>query len=126
MRIFLLPIVLGALAAPANAQSLQVIGYSGYLGEWELTATVTEKISGPANEYTGPLTMTHVGLCTQDGSEEKTGTIRLQRSAPPSRLDATVSIAGVECTYSGQMSGFYTGTLNCPDREAVPLRLWLK
>jgi hypothetical protein len=103
-----------------------VIGYSGYLGEWELTATVTEKISGPANEYTGPLTMTHVGLCTQDGPEEKTGTIRLQRSAPPSRLDATVSIAGVECTYSGQMSGFYTGTLNCPDREAVPLKLWVK
>ena len=126
MRIFLVPIVLGILAAPANAQSLQLIGYSGHLGEWELTATVTEKISGPANEYTGPLTMKHVGMCTQDGPEEKTGSIRLQRSAPPSRLDATVSIAGVECTYSGQMSDSYIGTLNCPDREAVPLKLWVK
>ena len=126
MRIFLLPIVLGILAAPANAQSLELIGYSGHLGEWELTATVTEKVSGPANEYTGPLTMKHVGLCTQDGPEEKTGSIRLQRSAPPSRLDATVSIAGVECTYSGQMSDSYTGTLNCPDREAVPLKLWVR
>jgi len=126
VRIFLLPIVLGILAASANAQSLELIGYSGHLGEWELTATVTEKVSGPANEYTGPLTMKHVGLCTQDGPEEKTGSIRLQRSAPPSRLDATVSIAGVECTYSGQMSDSYTGTLNCPDREAVPLKLWVR
>jgi hypothetical protein len=126
VRIFLLPIILGALAVPANAQSLQLIGYSGYLGEWELTATVTEKMSGPAKEYTGPLTMTHVGLCTQDGPEQKTGAIRLQMSAPLSRLDATVSIAGVECTYSGQMSDAYSGTLNCPDREAVPLKLWVK
>ena len=42
MRAFFLPIVLSALATPAGAQSLQVIGYSGYLGEWELTATVME------------------------------------------------------------------------------------
>jgi hypothetical protein len=43
VRALLLSIVLGALVAPAHAQSLEVIGYSGYLGEWELTATVTEK-----------------------------------------------------------------------------------
>src|SRR5690242_6076049 len=46
VRAFFLPIVLSALATPAGAQSLQVVGYSGYLGEWELTATVTERISG--------------------------------------------------------------------------------
>jgi hypothetical protein len=34
-------IILGTFAASAQAQSLEVIGYSGYLGEWELTATVT-------------------------------------------------------------------------------------
>ena len=42
MRAFFLPIILGILATPAGAQSLQIVGYSGYLGEWELTATVTE------------------------------------------------------------------------------------
>ena len=73
VKIFFLPIVLGLLPTPAGAQSLQVIGYSGYLGEWELTATVTERISSRTKEYSGPLTMRHIGLCTQDGPEEKTG-----------------------------------------------------
>ena len=126
MRTFLLPIVLSALAAPAGAQSLQVIGYSGYLGEWELTATVTETASGDMKQYFGPLTMKHIGLCTQDGPEEKTGEMRLQISALPPRLNATLLVAGVECTYSGRLSDSYTGTMACPGRGAVPLRLWVK
>lgn len=126
MRASFLLIVLGTLAAPAHAQSLQVIGYSGYLGEWELTATVTEKISSRTKEYSGPLTMKHVGLCTQDGPEEKTGELHFQISASSSQLDATLSVAGVECSYSGKLSDSYTGTMNCPDREAVPLKLWVK
>ena len=126
MRTLLLPIVLCALAAPAGAQSLRVIGYSGYLGEWELTATVTETASGDTKQYFGPLTMKHVGLCTQDGPEEKTGEMRLQISAASARLNATLSVAGVECTYSGRLSDFYSGTMNCPDQEPVPLKLWLK
>lgn len=125
MRALLLSIILGALASPACAQSLQLIGYSGYLGEWELTATVTENASG-GKQYTGPMTMKHVGLCTQDGPEEKAGEIRLQISASPARLNATIRVAGVDCTYSGQLSDAYVGTMSCPDREAVPLRLWLK
>ena len=126
MKAFFLPIVLSALATPAGAQSLQVIGYSGYLGEWELTATVTERISSRTKEYSGPLTMRHIGLCTQDGPEEKTGEMRFQISASSSQLNATFSVAGVECTYSGRLSDFYTGTMDCPDRQAVPLKLWLK
>ena len=126
MRTFLLPIVLSALAAPAGAQSLQVIGYSGYLGEWELTATVSETASGDIKQYFGPLTMKHVGLCTQDGPEEKTGEMRLQISASSSGLNAKLSVAGIECTYSARLSDSYTGTMNCPDQEPVPLKLWLR
>jgi hypothetical protein len=70
VKAFFLPIVLGVLATPASAQSLQVVGYSGYLGEWELTATVTGTVSGHIKEYSGPLTMKHVGVCTQDGPGE--------------------------------------------------------
>jgi hypothetical protein len=125
MKIFFLPIVLGILATPASAQPLQVTGYSGYLGEWELTATVTETASGAKKEYSGPLTMRHVGLCTQDGPEEKTGEMRLQISAS-SQLNATFSVAGVECTYSGRLTDSYTGTMDCPDRQAVPLKLWVR
>ena len=126
MKALFLSVVLGALASSAQAQSLQVIGYSGYLGEWELTAAVTEKVSSQTKEYSGPLTMKHVGLCTQDGPEEKTGEIRFQISALSARLNATLSVAGVECTYSGRLSDSYDGTMNCPDREAVPLKLWVK
>jgi hypothetical protein len=125
VRAFFLPIVLSALATPAGAQSLQVTGYTGYLGEWELTATVTETDPGRGG-YSGPLMMKHVGLCTQDGPEEKTGEIRLEISTSSSRLAATLSVAGVKCSYNGRLSASYTGTMTCPDREPVPLKLWVK
>ena len=125
MRALLLSIALGALVAPAHAQSLEVIGYSGFLGEWELSATLTEMAAGRKG-YAGPLMMKHVGLCTQDGPEQKTGEMQLLISASSSRLDATLLVAGVECRYSGRLSDAYTGTMTCPDREAVPLKLWVK
>jgi hypothetical protein len=127
MKAFFLPMMMGALATPAGAAPpLQVIGYSGYLGEWELTATVMEAVPGSTTEYSGPLTMRHVGICTQDGPEEKTGTLRFRISAPSSRLNATLSVAGVECSYSGRLSDSYSGTMNCSDRPGVPLKLWVK
>src|SRR2546421_1506858 len=50
---------------------------AGVLGEWELTASVSSA-SNRTKEFSGPLTMRHTGICTQDGPEEKTGEIRLQ------------------------------------------------
>jgi hypothetical protein len=125
VRALLLPIGLLAIVVPAHAQPLEIVGYSGFLGEWELTATVTETAAG-RNAYSGPLTMRHVGLCTQDGPEERTGEMRFEFSASSSRLNATLRVAGVECSFSGRLSGSYDGTLTCPDREAVPLKLWVK
>lgn len=122
MRAPLLGIALSVLSVPAQAQSLEVIGYAGVLGEWELTATVTEREQGGA--YSGAVTMTHVGLCTQDGPERKTGEIRLRMAA--SQLNATLSLAGVECTYSARLSDAYKGQMNCPDRPALPLTLWVR
>lgn len=126
MRALVLLIVLGALTTPARAQSLQVMGYAGVLGEWELTATVTETASQRTKTFSGPLTMKHVGACTQDGPEEKTGEIRFQISGLSSRMKATLLVNGIECTYSGRLSDSYTGMMNCPDRRAVPLTLWVK
>jgi hypothetical protein len=123
VRALVLSIVLGALALPVQAQPLEIIGYSGYLGEWELTATVTAT-APPRKAYSGPLTMRHVGLCTQDGPEEKTGEMHLELTA--SKMTATLSVAGVECSYSGLFSDSYAGTMTCPGREAVPLRIWVK
>ena len=127
MRVLLLLVALCALAGPARSQSLEVTGYAGVLGEWELTAAVTPgKASRQTREYAGPLTMKHVGWCTTEEPEEQTGEIRLEISPLLSRLKATVSIAGVECTYRASLSDSYTGMMKCPGRPAVPLELWVK
>ena len=70
--------------------------------------------------------MKHVGICTQDGPEEKTGELRFQISASSSRLNATLSVAGVECTYSGQLSRLIYRHDELPGRQGVPLKLWVK
>ena len=116
--------VLGALATPAGAESLEVLGYAGVLGEWELTASVTANDNTRA--YSGPLTMTHVGICTVDGPEEKKGEIRFRLSESSSRIQATLLVDGTECSYSARLSDFFTGSMNCPNRPAVPLKLWVK
>lgn len=126
MRALLLLTVLSAFATPARSQQLEVIGYAGVLGEWELTASVTEKTSGRTRELHGPLTMKHVGVCTQSGPEEKTGEIRMQISGLFSSMKATVLIEGVACTYSARLSDAYKGLLTCPDRAPVPLTLWVR
>ena len=113
-------------AAHAESDPLQLVGYSGYLGEWELTATVTEGGSTTPKEYSGPLSMKHVGLCTQDGPEEKSGKIRVQMVPSESRIKATLWVDGVECGYQGILSDFYSGTMDCSGHERVPLKLWIK
>ena len=119
-------LVMGALSAPAQAEPRQILGYAGVLGEWELSATVSEKARLLGREFSGSLSMKHVGICTQAGPEERTGEIHLQISAFSSRLDAKLLVEGIECSYSAQSSTPYSGMLACPDRETIPLRLWLK
>ena len=126
MRALLSLFVLGALSASAQAEPRRVVGYAGVLGEWELTATVNEKAHWWSKEFSGPLSMKHVGLCTRDGPEERTGEIRFQISAYSSQLDAKLLVEGIECTYSAKLSEPYNGMMACPDREAIPLKLWLR
>ena len=122
-----LVLALGLLASPASAGSQEIVGYSGLLGEWELVATVTEDGSSTMpGEYFGPFSMKHVGLCTQDGPEEKSGKIRIRMPASSSRMEATLWLDGVECGYQGVLSDFYSGTMACSGRERVPLKLWIK
>ena len=92
-----------------------------------LAATVvTQKAFRRTREYAGPVTMKHVGWCTQAGPEEKSGEIRLRISTLSSRLTGTLSVDGVDCTYRASPSDSYTGTMQCPGRASVPLELWLK
>ena len=116
----------GLPAASAKADSLQILGYSGFLGEWELTAIVTDEGSSTARQYSGPLSMKHVGLCSQDGPEEKSGRMQIRMASSSARLQATLWLDGLECSYTGIRNDFYSGTMNCAGRETVPLKLWVK
>jgi len=124
VRALLVLVSLGALAGPASAQSVEVFGYAGVLGEWELNAEVAQTLPGDSVTFGGPLTMRHVGICTQAGPEEKSGEIWLQVSL--SRLDGTLTFTNEKCSFTGTLAESYTGVLRCRNRRVVPLRLWLK
>src|SRR5437868_5243976 len=67
--------LLGAAAAlfsPAELAAMELLGQAGVLGEWELTGNLVHSGSGAGKEFSGPLTMKHVGICAQDGREERT------------------------------------------------------
>ena len=121
------PLALAALLGivpSAHAESMELLGFAGVLGEWELTAPLTLTGTGKTRDFAGPLKMRHVGVCTQDGPEEKTGEIKVTLTGK-SRMVATLMVGGVECSYSGRESESYSGSLKCPDRRAVPLMVWL-
>ena len=69
--------------------------------------------------------MKHVGICTVDGPEQKTGEIKLQVIGT-SRVKATLFVDGVACAYAGRKSDSYSGLLRCQDQRDVPLLMWLK
>jgi hypothetical protein len=130
----LLPIAVAGVVAElvmdgaAEAQTLQLGGQFGYLGEWELSAEVTAQPPAARREYAGSLTMKHVGLCAIDGPEEKTGRIKLRMLAS-SRVKATLLFDGRECTYQGALSPAHIGAMECadaPDRQGTPISLWVK
>ena len=114
-----------ALAAPSAARTLSVTGQSGILGEWELTATVSARTDGEAG-WSGPLRLKHVGFCSAEGPEEKTGELRLRVSDPPGEATATLVIDGTACTFKGQLTNEFDGVLTCPDRPAVPMLLMIE
>lgn len=113
-----------ALLRPAVPPAIELTGFSGYTGEWELTASLAR--NGTSREFSGPLKMTHVGWCSQDGPEIKTGELSLKIARLTSRIDMSVRVDGSECAYSARLSDVYEGLLTCPDRRPVPLTLWLR
>lgn len=112
-----------ACAMPPSASALELIGQAGILGEWELTANL--EAAGGRQQFAGPITLKHTGICTTSEPEKRTGDIRLQMIGA-SRIKAALTIEGNPCTYSGSKSDAYVGTMSCRDRRDVPLRLWVK
>ena len=113
------------LAGSADAQTRAVSGQLGILGEWELSATVTEQTKGDG-QWVGQLSLKHIGFCSADGPEEKTGEMRLLISQPSGDLTATMSIDGDVCTFTGKLKAGYDGVMRCPNRRSVPIMLSIR
>jgi len=107
---------------------LRLIGAIGYLSEWEVNGNIIESVSGRIREFSGPLTMRHVGLCSQAGPEEKVGDIRLQMVGlgSVSQFRATMTMDGAKCTFGGRLSDTYSGVMDCGGAKGVPLTLSIK
>ena len=86
VRALTLAVAVSALVAPAAAEPREVFGYAGDLGEWEITASVTENASLPTTGFSGPLVMKHVGICTREGPEVK------ERRNPLSFVERVITI----------------------------------
>jgi hypothetical protein len=123
MRAKLAFLALALLPIAAQADDLAVTGKLGFLGEWQVKADVREITAGRRAEFSGPLTLTHIGLCSVNGPVEKSGEIRLRRVGLIwSRIEATISFDGKQCRFAARGSKTYEGTLQCPN-GGIPLRL---
>src|SRR5436305_6849840 len=96
--------VVGAAAlcftARPNVAAMELLGQAGVLGEWELTGNLLEEGAGARKEFSGRLKMTHVGICSVEGPEERAGEIRLRLLGSQSRLTAKLGLDGAPCSYS--------------------------
>jgi len=111
------------LTGAANAQTRVVTGQAGVLAEWDLTATVTEVSGG---NWSGPLSMKHIGFCSSDGPEEKTGRLSLTLSEPAREVTATMTIEGDTCTFHAPFADGYDGVMHCPGRRDIPMMLMIR
>jgi hypothetical protein len=114
------------LAAPACAEPLQIHGTTGYASEYELSGSVSEQDLKGKTEFSGPLIVKHVGLCTRDGPKETVGEIRLELTQSSPRITATLDFYGSKCTYKGIFSESYRSFMDCGREGNIPLRLWTK
>jgi len=117
--------LLAAGGSFAQSQSLHVEGVAGYLSEWELSADVAAVGANGSEQFAGPLTLKHVGLCSPGGLQATTGKIelRVSRSAWREELQAVLFINGARCSYRGALVGGAGGFMDCSDGNGIPLTL---
>lgn len=133
MRSYSLPFAAILLFAggPASAQSLSATGVAGYLSEWQLNAQLSR--TSTSGEFSGPMSIKHVGLCTHDGPDEITTQLSLRISdAKPwfakaqSEIRASFVMDGSECRLAGSFSGIFRGAMDCAGAKGIPIEISFK
>jgi hypothetical protein len=115
------------LAGPCTGASARdLVGKFGYLGEWDVTATLTEERAGRsgAASLSGPLLMKHNAVCGPGETPEKSGQIRLTLRGQ--RYSAEMTLAGASCSFSGTLSQERHSFVACGGGQPIPLRLWFR
>jgi hypothetical protein len=121
VRALISAIWIGTGAGSVMAQSYSVNGQVGYLGEWEMKANLAKTITSSGMSYDGPVTLRHVGLCSVNGPEEKSGVVRLMVSRKTSAVEGTLSLKDDACKIAASASRPHSGLLNCRDGQGVPI-----
>ncbi|HEY5797970.1 MAG TPA: hypothetical protein VIU82_23435 [Bosea sp. (in: a-proteobacteria)] len=116
-----LPVGFGSVA-----ESRELAGRFGYLGEWDVTAVLSEEKAGRASatEFAGSLLMKHNAVCGPGETPEKSGRIRM--SVRGNRYSAQMTLAGSACSFSGTLSETAHTFVTCGGEGQIPLRLWFK
>jgi hypothetical protein len=109
-------------AGSALGQSYSAYGQIGYLQEWEMKGSLAKTASGTGADYAGPIILRHVGLCSANGVEEKSGTLKLKVSSRTSSVEGTLVMADDNCRVAVSASQGYSGLLNCRDGQGIPIK----
>jgi hypothetical protein len=121
MRTLLVGISMCIVAATAAAEPYAASGQVGYLQEWELKANLAKTVSGGRIEYSGPVTLRHVGLCSANGVEEKSGNMQLTMSRAAAAAEGTLALEGDSCRIVANQAPSYSGLLTCRNGQGVPI-----
>lgn len=119
MRALLSAIWICAGTPVALAQSYSASGQVGYLQEWEIKASLARTVTSTGHEFQGPVTLQHVGLCSVNGVEQKSGVIRLKVSR--SGIEGTLAMEGDSCRIVAAAARSYSGLMSCHDGQSVPI-----
>lgn len=122
-RLLIAKVLLAAIATPALADDLRVEGTAGFLSEWRLSGKITETAVNARRQFSGALTMEHIGLCTHDGPNEKAALLKMDATGlrPASRIQGALVFDGAECKFSGILTDNYSGFMTCPNAPGIPL-----
>ena len=112
---------IGAGAGSVMAQSYSVNGQVGYLQEWEMKANLAKTTTSSGVNYDGPVTLRHVGLCSVNGPEEKSGVVQLTVSRRSSAVEGLLTLKDDSCRIVAAAAKPYSGLLNCRDGRGVPI-----
>jgi hypothetical protein len=121
MRALVSAILVCAAAPAAVAQSYSASGQVGYLQEWEMKASLAKAPAGTVEDFSGPVTLRHVGLCSVNGVEEKSGKLRLTMSRAPGTAEGTLALEGDSCRIMANQAPSYSGLLTCRNGQGVPI-----